>query len=408
MIIQIKDYQGIHSAKLNLKSGISVVIGKTNAGKSSIIRAIKDLLENNINDSDIRIGSKEEKAIVAIKSVERGGHLVKVTRDKNSTFKTVYNINGESIEKVGKNKLEEVDELGLFPIDGMDIHFIRQEDLPFLVFENPYKTYEFLSQSKSQKLLDIYDTVVAEKKEADSDMKELIAKSDVIKTRYEEIRNELKKYPMITEMLEHNKNLKKYKKDNSTYIEKMKSIIQIQNKALEFDSEILSYENKISNLDMKRLESAKDISYLLSRAVELEKSLYVCNNDILNTSNIISNIPNVDISLNNLLEIIRDVEKCSSVLSELEKTEMKLKTITFPNATVNPEIVDNLRKLMEYSILVGNVSSVEAKYYKVIEETQINKSEIEKYQTEILKRSEELKKYEVCPTCKRPIEIGGN
>lgn len=408
MIIQIKDYQGIHSAKLNLKSGISVVVGKTNAGKSSIIRAIKDLLENNINDSDIRIGSKEEKAIVAIKSVERGGHLVKVTRDKNSTFKTVYNINGESIEKVGKNKLEEVDELGLFPIDGMDIHFIRQEDLPFLVFENPYKTYEFLSQSKSQKLLDIYDTVVAEKKEADSDMKELIAKSDVIKTRYEEIRNELKKYPMITEMLEHNKNLKKYKKDNSTYIEKMKSIIQIQNKALEFDSEILSYENKISNLDMKSLESATDISYLLSRAVELEKSLYVCNNDILNTSNIISNIPNVDISLNNLLEIIRDVEKCSSVLSELEKTEMKLKTITFPNATVNPEIVDNLRKLMEYSILVGNVSSVEAKYYKVIEETQINKSEIEKYQTEILKRSEELKKYEVCPTCKRPIEIGGN
>lgn len=408
MIIQIKDYQGIHSAKLNLKSGISVVIGKTNAGKSSIIRAIKDLLENNINDSDIRIGSKEEKAIVAIKSVERGGHLVKVTRDKNSTFKTVYNINGESIEKVGKNKLDEVDELGLFPIDGMDIHFIRQEDLPFLVFENPYKTYEFLSQSKSQKLLDIYDIVVSEKKEADSDMKELIAKSDVIKTRYEEIRNELKKYPMITDMIEYNKNLKKYKRENSTYTEKMKSIIQIQNKALEFNDEILLYEDKISHLDMKKFDSVTDIFYKLGRAKELGKSLDVCNNDILNTNNIIGNIPNIDISLNNILNTVRDIEKCSDIMEKLENTDKKLKSITFPNNSVDPDIVENLNKLVNCSILVKNVSNVESKYYKAIEETQVNNAEIEKYQSDILNSSDELKKYEVCPTCKRPIEIGGN
>lgn len=408
MIIQIKDYQGIHNAKLNLKSGISVVVGKTNAGKSSIIRAVKDLLDNNITDSDIRIGSKEEKAIVAIKSVERGGHLVKVTRDKNSTFKTVYNINGESIEKVGKNKLEEVNELGLFPIDGMDIHFIRQEDLPFLVFENPYKTYEFLSQSKSQKLLDIYDIVIAEKKEADSDMKELLAKSDVIKTRYEEIRNELKKYPMITEMLEYNKRLKVYKKENEQYLEKMKSIVKMKNESVEFDTLISDFESKISNLDMKRLESMIDISYKVKRAIEIERSIGVCNSDILETTNILNSIPDIDISFNSILENVRDIEKCSEISKRLEKAKKELDSITFPNMTVEPETVEHLKKLVDCSMLVKSVSDIESKYYKVIEETQKNKTVIEQCEESILDSTKNLEKYEVCPTCKRPIEIGGN
>ncbi|MGL4999556.1 MAG: AAA family ATPase [Cetobacterium sp.] len=399
MLIQIKDYQGITSAKLRLLPGINAVIGKTNAGKSSIIRAISDLVNNDITDSDVRIGSKEGKAVVAIKN--DNGNLVKLTRSLNSTFKTKYDINGESIEKVGKQKLDEVDVLGLSTFEDLNIHFIKQEDLPFLVFENQYKTYEFLSQSKSQLLLNVSQGLIAENKILDKEYKSSLTEADIIKTRYDEIREELKTYPNFQSHYEVKKKLSrdiietknmflikdKIDKNESLLVEVEKNIVDLKYKVDSFGIDNLI----ILNEHMKSLGLCKVVS----------KSVSDYNLKINELDKEISEYIKIDLDTQELKRFSEDMKLFKSVANKYSDTLENLDLFEDPKVLVMDTIIlDTFRRDFN---LVKSLSALNNRYNKIMKELE----NIEKLTTELNKSIElsekELSQYDVCPTCNRPI-----
>lgn len=56
--IEIKNYQALKDVKLELQNGITIITGRTNQGKSSIIRAIDAALFNNLDDNNIKSGEE--------------------------------------------------------------------------------------------------------------------------------------------------------------------------------------------------------------------------------------------------------------------------------------------------------------------------------------------------------------
>ena len=125
MKIKIKNYQRLEDVDIELKTGLNVVTGGSNNGKSSTIRAIRDFIFNKFSNDKIRHGEKDV--------------LVKIddTTAERTKSGTKYNVNGKELIKVGRNSLDEVYEefkIGEIEVNGISIkpNFWFQMDKPFL------------------------------------------------------------------------------------------------------------------------------------------------------------------------------------------------------------------------------------------------------------------------------------
>ena len=61
-VVTVKDFQSIHSANLDFPTGLTIITGKTNGGKTAIFRAIDSALFNKGDDYMIS-GVKARKAL---------------------------------------------------------------------------------------------------------------------------------------------------------------------------------------------------------------------------------------------------------------------------------------------------------------------------------------------------------
>lgn len=148
--IAVKNYEAIENLSVTFNEGFTCIIGQSNQGKSALFRAIERILFNKHSDEAVRWG--EESYLIGM---EYNGNKVICKRNPNKGMKTSYNVNGKTIEKVGRNCLEEVDNaLRMHPIDiggsSKNINLIPQFSYPFMLDLTPGKLYNFLSQSSNQ------------------------------------------------------------------------------------------------------------------------------------------------------------------------------------------------------------------------------------------------------------------
>lgn len=59
MRVKVENYQAIKNADLEFKVGLTVIVGVTNSGKSSLIRAIKGAINNQAGTDFINYGANE-------------------------------------------------------------------------------------------------------------------------------------------------------------------------------------------------------------------------------------------------------------------------------------------------------------------------------------------------------------
>lgn len=117
-------------------SGLTVVTGTSNLGKSNIFRALKGLLRNEIAEQAVRNGQKNPIKL----SLQVGKHSISATRSR--TESSTYVIDGEDFLKLAGKIPEEITKLGYGEIKvgefTVDPIFASQNEPQFLLDKKTY------------------------------------------------------------------------------------------------------------------------------------------------------------------------------------------------------------------------------------------------------------------------------
>lgn len=183
-IVEIKDFQSLKSVRLALEDGVNIITGRTNQGKSAVIRAIDSALFN-MGDDDMVRGGKRYSAV----SLNNSRHNLVFCRDnKGKNEKTAYQFDGGDVQKkVGRGQLPEVAKM--FNIRDvrmqnntkMKLNFWYQNDKPFLMDKTSGQLYEFLSLSSCDSYTKILKKMVVDMKVLEADVNNITTEMDTLK-----------------------------------------------------------------------------------------------------------------------------------------------------------------------------------------------------------------------------------
>jgi exonuclease SbcC len=183
--VEIKDFQSLRHIVIELVDGVNIITGKTNMGKSAVIRAIDSALFNMGDDSMIR-GGKRYYGV----SIDNGTHKMVFCRDgQGKNEKTAYQFDDGTVQKkVGRSQLPEVAQL--FNIRDvrmqnntkMKINFWYQNDKPFLMDKTAGQLYEFLSLSSCDKYTKILKKMIVDMKVQEADINNITTEIDTLKS----------------------------------------------------------------------------------------------------------------------------------------------------------------------------------------------------------------------------------
>lgn len=184
MKVNIKNYQAIKEAELEFDKGLTVIVGSSNNGKSSIIRAIEAAINNKGGSDFINYGSDHCQV-----TIEDGQNKIVWSKHRNSA-KSYYDIDGQVLNKIGQKQIEDVGKTLDMPEiivnnDKFRLNFWKQLDFPFLVGKTHYQLFDFISKSKDQEIMsNLLDETADRHKETKKELSEVNTK---INTRTKDI-----------------------------------------------------------------------------------------------------------------------------------------------------------------------------------------------------------------------------
>jgi len=130
--IKLVDFQGHEEITIDFSKTITSLKGPTDAGKSSILRALRWVCLNDLGgDEFIREGAKKTKVILTVcqTAKETGdNHLSHdITRIKGTSGLNTYELNGEELKAFGQGVPQDIVKL----LNVNEINFQSQHDSPF-------------------------------------------------------------------------------------------------------------------------------------------------------------------------------------------------------------------------------------------------------------------------------------
>lgn len=140
--VRIENFQSIKELDFEIR-GLTVITGKSNIGKSSIVRAISSALRNHPVVGLVRKG--EKTSVVKLES-----DRFKLLWEKGEKTSGRYELDGQKYEKIGQNQLPEISELGF-----KSVKIGSKENLPwyasqydplFLLNDSGAAITEFISE----------------------------------------------------------------------------------------------------------------------------------------------------------------------------------------------------------------------------------------------------------------------
>lgn len=377
LTISIKDFQSLKNVELELVPGLNLVVGKTNIGKTAIIRAIDSALFNIGNDDFVRSGQKFCGVFI-----DNGTHKMSYARSSvGKNEKTAYQFDGGVVQrKVGRTQLEEVQKF--FNVrdvrmqNGVKVklNFWYQNDKPFLMDKTAGQLYEFLSLSSCDKYTKVLKVMQGDEKALKSDITILASEIDTYKKLITKKQEVLDKNDGYNKVYESTVILSRKNNKLNSLIELLKEVGSLRNtinvkkdrlfkidseiKSIGFDCVSSSYQSVVStystlynigkditglrknlqdirsrevyirkrkfsffdNVDFEFIKGKIDSLYLLRQKIgTIDDSVSYC---VLNESKI-TDKTNESLEISNSL--YKDLEKDSSVIKNLKVKSKSLK-----------------------------------------------------------------------------------
>lgn len=415
---RIKNFQSIEDLEIEIY-GFTCITGKTNIGKSAIIRALSSSILNRPVTGMIRKGANHSS--VDLSSDGWGFLWEKGERGVNR-----YTINDKVYDKVGQKQLQEIRDIGFSSISIGDEEiqpwFASQFSPLFLLDRSGPQITNFISDVSNLNV--IQDAIVLssrEKRKATDFSKE---KSVAIAETKQKI-NKFSAFSSIQEFVQEIR-------DQAESIQKYEDIIESLNR---IQSGLLEHTRKVdalseaTNVRVPRLnidEFVSEISWMVnqnSRLVNAAKrvlkirginkiELKTLSGDLLDEIELMNrflpikriedlihrleNVDSIELPKENIKSIFDEISQLKSFKSRIDSIE----TIDFdfskncvPNSPVDKSEISEIEQLKKL------VVSLKQQYHQVLS----SKKELDDIEKEIESVEKELQEFKECPTCLRQL-----
>lgn len=334
MVVRIKDYQILKDAKFTFVNGLNVILGPSNNGKSSVIRAIEAALFHKTGESFIRLGQDAAQVGIAM-----NGHKINWVKTRDSG---AYVLDGKEFRKIGRAAPPDIEEAtGIKEITVIDskarINFWKQMDYPFLLDKTPSQLFAFLAFSAEQdQLTSVFQRIKEDAKVIERSITSTEGKIDSTK--------ELKK------------NLEEELKVLEDYEQTVK--------------DLLSIDKQVSECDR--------LGQLVS---EIRESM----DSIKRTQSILTTLQEQLTSVGDISGIRTKIDECSALRETIKKINEKRTTIETLSTKINkmktieiPDLTDEIKKLKELKELIATTAETQRKIDSLESKISRVSSELEK------------------------------
>ncbi len=390
MQVQIKDYQIIKKAALEFIPGLNVIIGPSNNGKSSILKAIKAATFTVPGTTPIRSGQSNY-----IVGIQYNGHVVILQKGlKEST----YVVDGEKYSKFGQATPEIVaNSLNIKELvlngNKEQLNFWDQMNYPFLLDKSGVETFRFIIDSgENDKLSEALKSMVSDRQNLNKTIDMLqgsINTVDLDITKYKEELENAK--PIIDACIKIIELQPKVSKLNLLKDLKNRRDKLLENKGLNkvaFDKALTDYTN---------------YKLLNNSIVELNDKIILLTNYFIKLHNIIGDLSNIQEELNKLEKYKLNTVQNHQDLFLLKEIKYKINYISEQKKSLKLNPVTHIKVDRDDIMKIIELKSLKIKH------EEINYSEIEIEANKIAIKSsidfyKELKNYiKICPYCGNPI-----
>ena len=409
MLIKAKNFMKLEDLTLNLNPGFNVITGPSNQGKTSIMKALESLFYNNHTDSRVMQG--KDNYIIG---VQENNNTIMAKRNPSKATKTVYSINNNTLTKVNRGPIKDVEDLlNIKEIEILGqktrLNFSEQFGGLFLLDKNPSQLYDFLATSDtSNKLNDITKSMKNDLRDITDSQKRLEGQVDIVKQSYDREKVILSNLQGCEEVIKEALDISS-KVGNINRLEeiinrleaKMNSLNDIKNSLVEVEVQL----KILKDLD-KLITQNNDIEYLkgsiLSIANKVKegkeaKLLLSSLNKVVNIdiSTLEKEYSNYDKYFNTFLEL----ESLISKITYKENSISKLKSsLSFVNNIIEENT--NILKDLDDIILLDSIINRLETSNKII---SLNKESIKDIENNLDKVNKELSKFKTCPLCKQKL-----
>ena len=162
--LELKNFQSHKQSLLEFHSGMNVIIGKSDTGKSAIIRALRLVTENKPNGDSYRSHWGGDTEVSISKNNETLSRIRKNTQNG-------YVLNGTEHNAIGQDVPEEI----LKWINFTEVNLQSQMDAPFLLSETSGKVAQYFNKVAGLEQIDAsikYITSVHKKAKSENEMLE--------------------------------------------------------------------------------------------------------------------------------------------------------------------------------------------------------------------------------------------
>ena len=406
--ITIKNFQSIESLTLNVE-GFTTLVGKSNIGKSAVIRAISSALMNLPVTGMVRKGASHC-------SVEMKSSSYHILWEKGEKGINRYTINGKVYDKVGASVPEEIRQLGFKEIEigsSADTPWFASQFSPVFLLDKPgSQVTEFISEVSRLRVLQDAINMASKGKRQYGDAAS--QKSAQLKG----IQSKLEKFQELTEVESLVQDLKNMKESIADYEAQEKVCSALSDQI----SAISNIVDKISDIcDQVRLpdevEGLTELSILsgastqIKKARDSESKLAGIDNMIIqdfDLSTDMKSLKNVDQArfardrVKVLGEVI-DVPECVLDFTQLEALTTlsheigHLKMVTSVSVAPIPSIDDFDFKDVEQLEKLNDVLKENARVIRSCKQKALD------LDSEYKELESEIAKVKVCPTCDRAV-----
>lgn len=359
--IEIENFQSLKDVNLSLVQGINIITGRTNQGKSAIIRAIDAAIFNNGSDEQIKTGESSFKILL-----NNQKHNLVFQRNNNvQNEKTTYIFdNGEPQKKVGKTQLPEViknfniTEVNLKNNTKIKLNFWNQNDKPFLMDKSSLQLYEFFTISSCQKYFEVLKKMDADIKENNKQIQNINNDIDLLKA------NNLQKQQLLESNKDYHKTYDKinaWKQQNNNFIiyqQKLENFKKISIILSKKQQQLQKINNVLNALNFAKVNA--NLQNLINQNSILERT-YFLHKNINNIHNKIQNFTNKVNSINEKLQnLVNFINKNNNSLKSCEILQQKLFLLN-----------DKMQLLKAKNDIIDSKKSLLYNTNKSVEETQL-------------------------------------
>lgn len=375
--VKIKNFQSIENLDFEIK-GFTCITGKTNIGKSAIVRAISSSILNNPVVGMVRKGA-------SFSSVELKGEGWGFLWEKAEKGVNRYTIEDKTYDKVGAKQLPEIESLGFKSVrigdDEINPWFASQFSPIFLLDKSGPQVTNFISEVSRLKVLQDSVTISARGKKQSNDEASLKAK-EASKIRSKQKALE----PILT--------LKKVESELKDQIDSIGEYETRYKKAVFFKTSIEKdslFVEKIFSVESVKIPKELDVDL-----INKFKKLSQFKNGLENSAKRIIKIkPILKVSIPDEIDTTEffKLKKFSSI-PKLKTRVSKLESIS--SVTVPEESVSEIEKLSNLKIFSYKMEGEKNATKKL-------KEEYSKIEEELISIENEISQIKVCPTCSKPI-----